>query len=135
MEVAVKDLEYLLNNYWVVKDNNVDLYYKIKNNIDSYKDFVQTKLGSKLIVNNRIIKLEKIPAVPKSYMGIMNFSSNLEYVILFIILTFLEDKPKGEQFILSSLIEYIKSSAINLELDNIPDWNLSLNRKCLVNVL
>ena len=135
MEIAVRDLEYLLNNYWIVKDDNPEFYYKIKNNIDSYKNFVQTKLGSKIIVNNRIIKLEKIPTVVKNYMGIMNFNNTLEYVILFILLTFLEDKPKGEQFILSDLIEHIKTSAINLELNNIPDWDLSSNRRCLVNVM
>lgn len=135
MDIYTKELEYLLNNYWCVKDSNRDEYYKIKNNLDYYKDFIQTKLGSKLIVNDRFIKLEKIPSMPKSYMGIPSFTEKLEYIILFIILMYLEDKPKLEQFILSDLIDYISNNALKLELDNVPNWNILHHRKCLVNVI
>ena len=135
MEVLTKELEYLLNNYWCVKEQNREEYFKIKNNLDYYKDFIQTKLGSRLIVNDRFIKLEKIPSVPKSYMGISNFSDTLEYTILFIILLFLEDKPKQEQFILSNLIDFITNTATTLELDKVPNWNILHHRKCLVNVI
>lgn len=130
-----KELEYLLNNYWCVKEKDTSLYFKIKNNLDYYKDFIQTKLGSKLIVNDRFIKLEKIPSVPKSYMGISSFNYKLDYTILFIILLFLEDKPKREQFVLSNLIDYITNTASTLELDTIPNWNILHHRKCLVNVI
>lgn len=135
MEVLTKELEYLLNNYWCVKEQNREEYFKIKNNLDYYKDFIQTKLGSRLIVNDRFIKLEKIPSVPKSYMGISNFNDTLEYTILFIILLFLEDKPKQEQFILSNLIDFITNTATTLELDKVPNWNILHHRKCLVNVI
>ena len=135
MDTHLKDLEYLLNNYWCIKEQNPELYFKIKNNLDYYKDFVQTKLGSRLIVNDRFIKLEKIPAIPKSYMGIPTFTDPLEYIILFIILLYLEDKPKLEQFILSNLIEFITNTATTLKLDNLPNWNILHHRKCLVNVI
>ena len=128
-------IDYLLNNYWCVKEINPKEYFKIKNNLDFYKDFFQNKLGSRLIVNDRFIKLEKIPAVAKSYMGLNNFTNPLEYTILFIILLYLEDKPKLEQFILSNLIDFITTTATTLELDNIPNWNLFHHRKCLVNVI
>ena len=123
MDNKTKELEYLLNNFWCVKEQNPDIYYSLKNNLDYYKDFIQNKLGSRLIVNDRFIKLEKIPSLPKSYMGIMEFTDPIEYNILFIILLFLEDKPKLEQFILSNLIEFIRTKAISLKLDNLPDWN------------
>lgn len=135
MDTYTKELEYLLNNYWCVKEQNHKEYFKIKNNLDYYKDFIQSKLGSRLIVNDRFIKLEKIPSVPKSYMGISNFSDPLEYVILCIILLFLEDKPKLEQFILSNLIEFITNTATTLEIDNVPNWNIFHHRKCLLNVI
>ena len=125
----------MLNNFWCLKNQNPTLYFNIKNNLDYYKNFIQTKLGSRLIVNDRFIKLEKIPSVPKSYMGINNFTDKLEYVILFIILLFLEDKPKLEQFILSNLIDYISNVATTLKLDTIPNWNILHHRKCLVNVI
>lgn len=135
MDTHTKELEYLLNNYWCIKEKNPDDYFKIKNNLDYYKDFIQTKLGSKLIVNDRFIKLEKVPSVPKSYMGIMAFTDKMHYTILFIILLFLEDKPKLEQFILSNLIDFITNTATTLELDNVPNWNILHHRKCLVTVI
>lgn len=135
MDTHTKELEYLLNNYWCVKEASPKEYFKIKNNLDYYKDFIQTKLGSRLIVNDRFIKLEKIPAVPKSYMGLSNFNDTLEYTILFIILLFLEDKPRLEQFILSNLIDFITNTATTLELDTVPNWNILHHRKCLVNVI
>ena len=68
-------------------------------------------------------------------MGLNNFTTPLEYTILFIILLYLEDKPKLEQFILSNLIDFITTTATSLELDNIPNWNIFHHRKCLVNVI
>jgi len=135
MDTYTKELEYLLNNYWCIKEQNPDIYFKIKNHLDYYKDFIHTKLGSRLIVNDRFIKLEKIPAIPKSYMGIPTFTDTLEYTILFIVLLYLEDKPKLEQFILSNLLDFITNTATTLELDNVPNWNILHHRKCLVNVI
>ena len=135
MDIHTKELEYLLNNYWCVKEQDPTTYFKIKNNLDYYKDFIQTKLGSRLIVNDRFIKLEKIPTIPKIYMGIPSFSDTLEYTILFLVLLFLEDKPKYEQFILSNLIDFITNTATTLELNTVPNWLLLHHRKCLVNVI
>lgn len=135
MDNHTKELEYLLNHYWCIKEENPKEYFQIKNNLDYYKDFIQTKLGSRLIVNDRFIKLEKIPAVPKNYMGLSDFNDPLEYSILMIILLFLEDKPKLEQFILSNLIEFITNTAMTLELNTIPNWNILHHRKCLVKVI
>ena len=128
-------LEYLLNHYWCVKETNGKQYFDIKNNLDYYKDFIRDKLGSRLLVNDRFIKLEKIPALPKSYMGISSFTNKIEYTILFIILLYLEDKPKLEQFILSSLTDFIVNTATTLELDTVPNWDIMHHRKCFVNVI
>lgn len=68
-------------------------------------------------------------------MGLNDFNRNIEYVILMIILLFLEDKPKQEQFILSNLIDYISQTARLLELNNIPNWDLLKDRKSLQNVI
>ena len=130
-----KELEYLLNNYWCIKEASPKDYFQIKNNLDYYKDFIRDKLGSRLIVNDRFIKLEKIPAVPKPYMGIDRFNDKLEYTMLLIILLFLEDKPKLEQFILSNLSDFIINTATSLELSTIPNWNIMHHRKCFVTVM
>lgn len=130
-----KEMKALLYNFWITKDKNRDLYYQIKNNQSEIKDFISKNLGSNLIIHDKFIKLEKIPTITKSNAKLNNFSSVLEYVILTIMLLFLEDKTKGDYFVLSDLIEYVKNTSITLELNHIPDWNKVQDRRCLSNVI
>ena len=73
----------LLYNFWIVKDENEELYYKIKYNQNKIKDFVSKNLGSNLIVHNRFIKLEKIPSYTKGGEGIEGFNnvSNFSFIL------------------------------------------------------
>lgn len=130
-----KEMKALLYNFWITKDKNRDLYYQIKNNQSEIKSFISKNLGSNLIIHDKFIKLEKIPTITKSNAKLNNFSSVLEYVILTIMLLFLEDKTKGDYFVLSDLIEYVKNTSITLELNHIPDWNKVQDRRCLSNVI
>lgn len=130
-----KEMEALLYNFWITKEEEPELYYKIKSSQNRLKDFIIKNLGSNLIIHEKFIKLEKIPTLVKANNGIDTFSSTLDYVILLIVLIFLEDKAKGDRFILSDLIEYIKNTAITLELDHIPDWNLMTDRRSFSNVM
>lgn len=135
MNNSLECFKALLYNFWIVKDNNSDMYYEIKYNQTKIKDFVSKNLGSNLIIHNQFIKLEKVPSYIQTHKSINSFTSVLDYVILSIILLFLEDKARGDIFILSDLIEYIKNTSITLELNNIPDWNKIQNRKSLINVI
>ena len=100
----------LLENYIILKDNDKELYYDIKDNF---------------------IKLEKVPANPQGFMGIKEFDSIKEYVFFMILLIFLEDKNNEEQFILSNLTEYIKQNYSEEKID----WTKQKNRRCLINVI
>lgn len=128
-----KELSALLYNFWITKDDNQELYYSIKYNQDKIKDFVYKNLGSNLIIHDKFVKLEKVVPYVKNNMGL--FNNIKEYIILIITLLYLEDKTNGEKFILSELIEYIKTTSIVLELSNIPDWDKIVDRRYLVNVI
>ena len=53
----------LLDNFWIVRDENPTDYFRIKRSIDnSMKRFISDYAGWKLIINNKVIKLEKTPA-------------------------------------------------------------------------
>lgn len=130
-----KEMKALLYNFWITKENNKDLYYQIKNSSNQIKDFISKNLGSNLIIHDKFIKLEKIPTIVKSNQQLTNLNNVLDYVILTIMLLFLEDKTKGDVFILSDLIEYVKTTAITLNLNHIPDWNKTQDRRSLFNVL
>ena len=112
--------EKLLENYWFVKDMNQDNYNMIKQDLtDELQDFIKNKLGYRLISNPYLIKMEKIPGVPQEFMGIQEFETKLEYVFLCLILIYLEERTRGEQFILSGLIDYIQNLVVEIDMNDI----------------
>lgn len=124
-------IEALLNKRWIIKDREKELYYQVKDDIGKYKKFFSEKLGFQIIVNQQMIKLEKLPAKAEAWMGIEDFTESLHYIFLCLVLMFLEDMESGEQFVLSQLTEYIQAK---YEEENI-DWTLYQNRKHLIKVL
>lgn len=133
----MKVLEELLENYWILNDQDNEKYEQIRQELDDKTvNFIKQKLGYKLIINPYLIKLEKIPGIPKTFMGIKEFSSKLEYVFLCLILIFLEEKSRKEQFILSQLIDYIQSGSTEIDLGEVViDFNLFKQRQAMVRVL
>ena len=123
--------EKLLSNRWFVKAVNRDEYYQMKDGIGEIQNFLSEKLGYHVIVNPYVIKLEKIPAHPENWMGIMEFSEPMEYVLFCLTLMFLEDKEIDGQFILSQLTEFIQSVWKQSDLD----WTVYQNRRYLGKVL
>lgn len=124
-------LETLMSRRWIVKDLQRELYYQVKDGLKDVKRFIAEKLGYQLIVNPSLIKLEKIPARPERWMGIREFTDPLQYVFLCMILSFLEEKDSGEQFVLSELTEYIQAEYRQQQVD----WTLYQYRRHLVRTL
>lgn len=100
----------LLENFFIRKSENRDKYYEIRDELDSYKSFIYDQLGYKLIVKEEFIKLEKIPAIPEQWMGFKGLEKKKEYIFFILLIMFLEDKNKEEQFILSNITEYIEEN-------------------------
>ena len=127
----MKELEVLLSKRWILKSRDKEMYYKLRDALGELRKFTTEKMGCQIIDNSLLIKMEKIPVIPESFMGIMKFSSKEEYAYLCMLLMFLEDRDAQEQFILSQLTEYITA---NLPGD-ISDWTLYTNRRKLIRVL
>ena len=127
----MKELEILLNRRWILKNEDKELYYKVRDCVGELRKYVTEKLGCQILDNSMMIKLEKIPDIPESFMGIQEFSSREEYVYLCILLMFLEDRDPQEQFILSQLTEYLSAQLPG----EISDWTVYTNRRRLIRVL
>ena len=125
-------LEVLLENCWILKSENRDLYYQVKDGAEQFEAFLKDKLGYRLIVTPHLIKLEKTPGKPETWMGIQSFDQPLDYAYLCFVLAFLEDKSQGEQFILSEITDYIQSS---WHFAPATDWTIYSQRRSLVKVL
>lgn len=122
----------LLEKYWICKSSDKETYYKVKRDIPKFQRFVREQLGWKLINNERLLKLEKIPARAEGFMGIQEFREIRDYCILCTVLMFLEDKEEQEQFLLSELIDFV---GIQLKGVLEVDWTSFSQRKSLVRVL
>lgn len=127
-------IEELLDNYWIIKEDDKEKYYEVKHGLDdkNVKKFLQEMLGWKLIHTERLLKLEKVPAHAQPFMGIQMFSEIHDYCFLCAVLMFLEDKQEDTQFLLSELIRYIET--VMQEYMKV-DWTSFAQRKSLVRVL
>ena len=123
----MKELEVLLNKRWILKSRDKEMYYKIRDALGELRKFTTEKMGCQIIDNSLLIKMEKIPVIPESFMGIQKFSSKEEYAYLCILLMFLEDRDAQEQFILSQLTEYITANLPG----EISDWTLYTNQQLM----
>ena len=122
----------LLENFWICKDADKELYYKVKRDIPNFQKFVREQLGWKLVHTENLLKLEKRPARGEAFMGIGEFLDIRDYCILCAVLMYLEDKEEHEQFLLSELIDYVETG---LKPYIAIDWTLFTQRKSLVRVL
>lgn len=125
------ELETLLNRRWILKSEEKELYYKVRDSLGELRKFTTEKLGCQIIDNSLLIKMEKIPVIPEKFMGIQQFSSKEEYTYLCVLLMFLEDRDAQEQFILSQLTEYMSANMPG----EIADWTFYTNRRRLIRVL
>ena len=67
--------EILLNKRWVLKSRDKETYYKLRDALGELRKFTTEKMGCQIIDNSLLIKMEKIPVIPESFMGIQKFSS------------------------------------------------------------
>uniref|UniRef100_A0A7C5V4W7 TIGR02678 family protein n=1 Tax=Caldicellulosiruptor owensensis TaxID=55205 RepID=A0A7C5V4W7_9FIRM len=121
----------LLSNFWVLKEKDVESYYECKNIDKELKDFIVSKLGLKFYVTSDMVRLEKVPLVPREYMGILDFEEPKDYVFFCLVLAFLEDKGKDTQFLLEDITQYIRSNFPGEEID----WTMYSDRRSLIRVL
>lgn len=126
------EFRYLLDRFWITRAENKELYFSVKRALPHYRRLVNEQLGWNLIVNESVIKLEKVPPRAMSWMGIQEFQESLDYCLLCGMLLFLSDLDDGEQFLLSSLTEALE--AILAEVQPM-DWTRFSHRKSLVRVL
>lgn len=78
----MRELEALLNKRWILKAEDKELYYKVRDQLGEIRKFASDKLGCHIIENAFLVKLEKIPMIPESFMGVQEFTSKEEYAFL-----------------------------------------------------
>lgn len=131
-EKAKEAMTALFENFWIVREEEPELYQKIREREKVLKRYLQEKFGYRLIIHRYFAKLEKIPAEPESWMGIQDFQDILDYALFCCLLAYLESKAVDEKFLLSDLCEEIQA----MYPGELPiDWTNYQHRKSLIRVL
>lgn len=128
----MNEVRLLMEKYWIDRVKDKETYTMVRREKPRYQRFVIEQLGWRLIDNERILKIEKIPVQAAPYMGITDFKEKDDYCILCAFLIFLEDKEDNEQFLLSELVDMIE---IQLKKFMSVDWTRFAQRKSLIRVL
>lgn len=122
----------LFENFWIIREYQRDDYAQIKRNEKELRRIVERQFGFRLRVHAKFIRLEKIPFLPQSWMGIQAFTQQMDYVLFACAMAYTEDKGEGESFLLNELIEEIE---LNYPVKDDLDWTNYNHRKSLVRVL
>ena len=131
-----EELELLLNNFIITKEKNKEAYYKIKSKIKKLREFTTQKLGCDIILNSNLVKLEKLPSIIDTTFKIEEFDNEKDYILFMLVIMFLEDKAKEEQFIMSNLTTFITNTLATIPNKKITiDFKDFSTRKSLVDVL
>jgi len=128
----MRSIQKLLESFWILKSRDKDMYFCAKSELNSIEKFAKEFTGWRVISNERIIKLEKVPSYAQSFMGITTFQSKLDYMILCAMLIYLEDKEDNEEFLLSEIVENIE---VQLKDFYSVDWTRFTDRKSLIRVM
>lgn len=109
----------LLNRPWILKEEDKEMYFSIKDHYEELRDWFMEQAGFALIVTRSLAKLERTPAVPQAWMGFPEFREVRDYVFFTYALWFLEGKTEMDQFLLSDLVEEVREqmAAGGLEAD------------------
>ena len=104
----MNSLQILMERVWVDKRQDRDLYYKIRQDVPQLRRFAAEYPGWRLMVNERVIRLERVPAHAEAFMGIQDFTDVKDYMMFCVLLLFLEEREEGEPFLLSELTDRIE---------------------------
>src|SRR5690625_3491588 len=131
-EKAQEALQLLLEKFWILRLEEPELYQLVREREQVIRRYVDEKFGFNLFVHQYFIKLEKIPVIPKHWMGIQAFQDQRDYAIFCCALAYTENYAVDEQFLLSDICEEIK----DMYPGEIPlDWTNYNHRRSLVRVI
>lgn len=128
----MNEIRALLERFWIVREQDKELYFEVKRALPSYRRFINEFLGYNLIVNESVIKLEKVPPRSAPWMGIDAFSDLMDYRLLCALLLYLADREDGEVFLLSGLTEAVETFVADVSP---VDWKRRPHRLSMVRVL
>lgn len=107
-EEFLECIHQLLDNFWIVRKDNPELFYEIKKNEGDLRDYFKDYFRFKLVLGADFAKLEKFQITPQAATGISDFRETKDYVMFYCLLAFLDGKT-SKQFTLSDVCQAVVS--------------------------
>lgn len=123
----------LLNRPWILKEEDPDLFFAVKDHYDELREWFMDQAGFPLIVTRSLAKLERTPAVPHAWMGFEEFREVRDYVFFTYALWYLEGKTEMDQFLLSEMVDDIRDQMAIAGLE--ADWKVYTHRQSMARAL
>lgn len=123
----------LLNLPWIDREKNPKIYYWIKEQYLEIREWFTSYTGFSVIMNRKLVKLEKVPVEAKTWMGFDGFREPVDYALFTYGLWYLENKSEGEQFLLTDMVKEIKEFMNEQGLDI--DWKNYFHRLSMARAL
>ncbi|WP_339254327.1 TIGR02678 family protein [Sporosarcina sp. FSL W8-0480] len=131
-EGLVVAIEALLENFLVERSKSIDAFREIRHHEKTIRKFMSFNFGYQLKMDSETIKLEKVPFVARTWMGVESFKDEHDYMFLMAILAILESKSADEGFLLSEIIEETKNFLVDIyEVE----WKSLYNRQSFIRAL
>lgn len=105
----VESAEGLLENFWVFRDSDEELYLQIIDYEKDLREYFNEHFRFKLIVKPEFIKLEKVRESHQQWMNVESFQTNRDFVMFYCLLAFLDDRV-NQQFTLEDICGAIVSN-------------------------
>ena len=125
-------LESLFEQFWIIRDEQPELYRMILRNRKEIRKILNERFGLNLIYHLRFFQVQKRPIKPMPWMGIEGFSDQMDYALMMCAMAYTEEKNEKEAFLLSELVEELQHS---YPRENFVDWTNYRHRRSLVRVL
>lgn len=126
----------LMENFWIVKTKQPDEYHAIKRNKTYVQQYFHNRFGYRLVDAPNLFKLEKIPYVAMSWMGIKFFKNKNTYSLFTAFLAFLEERSPEDLFLIATAADYLKSFFLTDEPESFTlKWESHQHRSDFVDAL
>lgn len=123
----------LLNRPWILKEEDQELYFSIKDHYEELREWFMEQAGLPLIVTRSLARLERTPVVAHAWMGIEEFRETRDYVFFTYALWYLEGKSELDQFLLSDIVEEVRDQLAMQGLE--ADWRKYHHRLSMARAL
>ncbi|GIP33369.1 TIGR02678 family protein [Paenibacillus sp. J2TS4] len=123
----------LFNRPWILKEEDKELYFTVKDHYDELRNWFMEQTGYPLIVTRTLAKLDKVPVVAYPWMGFTEFREQRDYIFFTFGLWYLEGKTELDQFLLSDIVEEIREHMNGQGLE--ADWSNYYHRLSMARAL